>query len=29
MADIYDVISVGDVVTDAFIRLIDDQAEIW
>ncbi len=28
MADIYDVISVGDVVTDAFIRLIDDQAEI-
>lgn len=28
MSDIYDVISVGDVVTDAFIRLIDDQAEI-
>ncbi len=28
MADVYDVISVGDVVTDAFIRLFDDRAEV-
>lgn len=28
MADIYDVISVGDVVTDAFIKLFDDRAEL-
>lgn len=28
MADNPDVISVGDIVTDAFIKLIDDQAEI-
>lgn len=28
MADNPDVVSIGDIVTDAFIRLIDDQAEI-
>lgn len=28
MADNPDVVSVGDIVTDAFIRLLDDQAEV-
>lgn len=29
MADKLDVIAIGDIVTDAFIKLIDDQAHAY